>query len=401
MSPWGELYLEGDGTMKTCCVASESLGNIQYENWQDIWNNDNTKKIRKTILDNKWPKNCDICMKNEASGQFSFRHYLNSEFGHNYTDIDKTTTQEGIDTKKKITFLDIRWSNLCNYSCIMCGSPLSSKWAELEQKYFGSTKPVIRNTTEQLIDVEKLPLDDLEKIYLAGGEPLLHPKTYELLERCIREGKTDIRLMINSNMSTLKYKKTDVIDLLSKFKHVYFIMSIDDYGERAEYIRQGCHWPSVEKNIRRVSELSGEQSTFDIVFSPTLTLWNTLHLPDFVSWCKENLGDRVAKNSLLNVCHEPWYFNSVYLPDDMRQASIDGLRDLYKTLEAGTFSHMLSNEIHRQETAVVTDEAWSEFLTVMKEKIQFHQKVFKMNPEEIFPELSPLFNEIKEHHNGV
>jgi uncharacterized Fe-S cluster-containing radical SAM superfamily protein len=97
----------------------------------------------------------------------------------------------------KIQFLDFRNSNLCNMKCRSCGPIFSSSWAE----ELGNT--IVLN--QQATDFDSLDLTNCEKIYFAGGEPLLNYQHYELLQRLIDLGRDPV-LIYSTNLSSLKYK---------------------------------------------------------------------------------------------------------------------------------------------------------------------------------------------------
>jgi hypothetical protein len=63
--------------------------------------------------------------------------------------------------------------------------------------------------------------------------------------------------------------------------------SLDAMGPRAEYIRKGTKWEEVEKNRRIMME---QCPRVDFYISPTLSILNVLHLPDFhKEWVSKGL----------------------------------------------------------------------------------------------------------------
>ena len=95
---------------------------------------------------------------------------------------------------------------------------------------------------------------NIKVFYFAGGEPLMTDKHYEILEHLIETGNTKVTLEYNSNVSRLKYKNKSIIDLWNKFENVTVSASLDSWGSRAEYIREGTDWDKVESNLQTIKE---------------------------------------------------------------------------------------------------------------------------------------------------
>ena len=87
---------------------------------------------------------------------------------------------ESFDTDLKshqIQFLDFRNSNLCNMKCRSCTPLFSTAWAsEAKQEQI-----VLHESTP----IKSIDLTRCKKVYFAGGEPLLNPQHYEVLEKII------------------------------------------------------------------------------------------------------------------------------------------------------------------------------------------------------------------------
>jgi sulfatase maturation enzyme AslB (radical SAM superfamily) len=121
-------------------------------------------------------------------------------------------------------------------------------------------------------------LDHVEKIYFAGGEPLLMEEHYNILDELERRGRFDVKLIYNTNFTEVKLKDRLVFDYWKKFASVAVGASLDAMGPRAEYIRKGTDWDQIERNREKMLEICPD---VDFYISPTLSIMNALHLPDF------------------------------------------------------------------------------------------------------------------------
>jgi sulfatase maturation enzyme AslB (radical SAM superfamily) len=121
-------------------------------------------------------------------------------------------------------------------------------------------------------------LDYVEQIYFAGGEPLMMEEHYNILDELERRGKFDVRLIYNTNFTHTKLKDRTVFDYWRKFKSVAVGASLDAMGPRAEYIRKGTNWDTVERNREQMLQICPD---VDFYISPTLSILKAWHLPDF------------------------------------------------------------------------------------------------------------------------
>lgn len=99
---------------------------------------------------------------------------------------------------------------------------------------------------DELIDY----LPYIEKIYFAGGEPLLANEHYKILNALIEYNNTDLEIFYNTNFTSLSYKDISVIDLWKKFSNITIGASLDAHGDVAEYIRHGTKWSVIESNLQ-------------------------------------------------------------------------------------------------------------------------------------------------------
>ena len=217
----------------------------------------------------------------------------------------------------KLIYWDIRFSNLCNLRCRSCGHIFSSNWYDDQVKLAGqkwkeqNTRINFAGRSEDDIWNQLEPqIDNLEQVYFAGGEPLIMEEHYRLLHELIKRGRTDVRLIYNTNFSQLTYKKTNVLELWREFDSVSVGASLDGSGVRGEYIRKGTNWAQVERNREEMLRVCPR---VDFYISPTLSIMNALHIPDFhKDWV--NKGFIKPQDLMLNLLQDPIYYRIDVLP---------------------------------------------------------------------------------------
>lgn len=303
--PWIHLHAYPTGEAYPCCHAEMKypVGNCRNNTLEEIWQDAPMTKLRQDMLTETPNPACARCYEQEESGFFSGRRSANKHHGHHIKKLDKNPFE--------MTYWDIRFSNLCNLSCRSCGHIFSSSWYQDQAKLAGgdwAEKNKVLNyagRTETDIWEQLIPhLDYVEQIYFAGGEPLMMEEHYNILEELERRGRFDVRLIYNTNFTHVKLKDRWVFDYWKKFKSVAVGASLDAMGPRAEYIRRGTNWDTVERNRERMLQ---DCPHVDFYISPTLSILNALHLPDFHrSWVEKGLIR--AQDLNVNILQDPVHY---------------------------------------------------------------------------------------------
>lgn len=286
MYPWIHINASPNGEAQPCCLWDYKvpMGSVKENTLKELWNSDNWKQLRKNMLEDIPNPGCSRCYEEEKAGFFSNRQSSNKHHGNHIDRISKTNEDGHLDSFE-LTYWDIRFSNLCNLSCRSCGHIFSSSWYQDQAKISGpdwkrKNKALFwagRYETDMLEQLME-HIDYVEQIYFAGGEPLIMEEHYHILEELERRKKFNVRLVYNTNFTKTKLKDRYVFDYWRKFDSVSIGASLDAMGQRAEYIRKGTNWEEVENNRRLMLEICPK---VDFYISPTLSIQNALHLPDF------------------------------------------------------------------------------------------------------------------------
>ncbi len=284
--PWIHMHAWPTGEAYPCCHAAHSpvYGNTKQQTLAEIWNGEPMKKLRQDLLNDVPNETCRKCYEQEKSGFFSGRQSANKHHGHHIDRVHKTK-EDGTFNKFQMTYWDIRFSNLCNLKCRSCGHIFSSQWYQDQAKLAGgdwkekNTALNYAGRTETDMWEQLEPhLNYVEQIYFAGGEPLLMEEHYRILDELVRRKRFDVRLIYNTNFTHTDLKGKSVFEYWKQFDSVAVGASLDASHERGEYIRKGTDWAVVEQNRRDMLAICPE---VDFYISPTLSIMNAWHLPDF------------------------------------------------------------------------------------------------------------------------
>lgn len=325
MLPWMHMHAFPDGRAYPCCLSDywHPVGDLRKNTMHEVWNQDAYKTMRQNMLNDKPCKECTKCYEQEANGFFSMRNDSNRNYGHHIAEVDNTL-DDGTHPEFKIRYWDVRFSNLCNFSCRSCGPIFSSNWYNDHVKLYNRRPDVLGREMsrveytagdEDAMLEQMLPhIPYLEQVYFAGGEPLIMKEHYFMLEKLIEHGKTDIRIQYNTNFSELRFKDRHVFDYWRHFKNVSVGASLDASGERAELMRRGTNWAQTLLNRKRMLE---EVPHVDFYISATISAMNVLHVLDFHKQWVE-LGLIQAKDFNVNICQSPDWYRVDILPEDFK-----------------------------------------------------------------------------------
>lgn len=326
---WTHLHISTNGDVLPCCISDSKMpfSNINEASFDEIWNGEQIKKFRLDMLADKKNPACTACYKKESTGNWSQRIDAIRKFNKSATPWVMNTSQDGTSIDGKPIYWDIRFSNICNMRCRMCGHFSSSKWfkdaQELKLRY--NNKSYISGNSEKAIlpgvEDSKLLLDRLEEfistveeIYFAGGEPLQMEEHYRILEMLDKHKRYDVRIRYSTNLLSLKYKNKDLIDLWKRFERVECVASIDASGKRAEVIRHDTKWDQIIENVQSIRF---QAPNVWLRIAPTVQIFNIYTLPDLH---KEFLEKKLinVNDVFYNILETPQHHNIQNLPAHMK-----------------------------------------------------------------------------------
>lgn len=311
--PWLHIHLSPDNHIQPCCITnpadSQDIKGKAEDGINDWMNSPAMNKIRLQMLNGEQPSACKTCYHQEQSSLESFRKTSIREYSKYLPEAFADTNEDGSLDNFKMRYLDMRFSNLCNMKCRTCGSGYSSLW-EIEDKKAGENPLILRNEVDQPRIQKELydQIPNLQRAYFAGGEPLITEDHYELLEEMLRQGRTDILLSYNTNLSKLKFKDKDLLDLWGRFDNrVQVYGSLDHFGEKAEYIRSGTKWDEVIKNYKTLLD----SPVAELSITTSVSIFNYASITDFVDYLIDaDLAPWKRPNN------GAWQLNPVYGPEE-------------------------------------------------------------------------------------
>ncbi len=307
-------------------------GDLNTDTIEDIWNSSNMKKLRVQMINNQEPEVCKKCFDVERVTGSSLRTNQNAYFSEVIDTIPQITLSDGTCTEMKLRYWDFRFSNLCNFKCRSCGPRYSSSWIPDYKKMTNNHQDKVWeiNTVSGFNAEEfvKSQINYVEKIYFAGGEPLIMKEHWDILDLLLAYNKTTVPISYNTNCSTLNYNNKNILDYWIKWptNTISVSPSIDEIDERAELIRSGTVWSTVESNLKLLVDFK------QVNLHPNITVGvlNVFRLPEIIQRLVD-IGvissDNQYRNFNLSVITNPAYLHVAVYPLHFRLEIIDKIKN--------------------------------------------------------------------------
>jgi len=231
-----------------------------------IHNTQHKKQVRKEMLSGNCPSECNYCWTAESNNIPGDRVLTSKKDGLlELLKIKNTSWDKNYDPR----YLEISFSNVCNFACAYCGPEYSSKWySEIKQKSYPNNHNGIH--LKQILDKENNPYieafwkylptvyNNLRVLRITGGEPLMSRHTETLIEYIIKNPNKKLTVIINSNLGVTDNILDKSIKLLinakKSVKKIEIATSGEAYGSRAEYIRDGLNYKKWRDNCSKVAK---------------------------------------------------------------------------------------------------------------------------------------------------
>jgi len=323
------------------------------ENPAALHNSQYKKQQRKKMLEGKRPKECSYCWKIEdlREDHFSDRHYKTADEWA-WPRLEEVASSKPDDNINP-AYLEVSFSNVCNFKCSYCSSEISSKWLEEIKQHGEYDTSTASHNLDWLKESGRFPykhreenpyveafwkwfpeiLSDLKVFRITGGEPLLSKDTWKVLDYVAESAPNPIDIAVNTNLcvdDTLIDKLIEKFEYLETKGHTCQVFtSLESTAAKAEYSRFGLDYYQWCKNVEKVLETSN----LSVVVMTTV---NILSITDFNRFIDLIMGFRIkynldsANNRIpisVNQMHWPPYLSIALLPDHLKHKYHDEIKN--------------------------------------------------------------------------
>jgi MoaA/NifB/PqqE/SkfB family radical SAM enzyme len=409
MHPFTGLATREDGAICACC-RSHPVGFIDKESLEEIWNNDTMKRIRRQVLIGERPLECEPCFALEDQGVESLRQrHIEGKIPEARINLypnalDSLTNDYSMPFE--IPTMELKLNNLCNLKCRMCHPMDSTSWNDWsEVKEFYKKEDNIMYAIVEKLGLETNPhLDkfqdspawwaNLEKLLpyfrrveFAGGEPLMDPQHYRILDMLKPYGK-NIEIKYATNGTTLGIKGGRTIhDYWPHFKSVAVNVSLDGIGDVYNYVRSNSEWNKVVENIKEIQTIPNVSR---VVGAVTVQVSNVLQLDKIIEYFLDDIGiifhtHRVSYPKLLS---------AQVLPKELKSLAIKRLlnaKDRIKKYKMVQLHHELYDYTIAQIDDNINYLMFKDQSSLWNDCVEFNHRLDASRKQSKFEEITPEF----------
>jgi hypothetical protein len=261
-----------------------------------LHNTQHKKEQRKIMLQQERPTECSYCWAMEDNGKLSDRHYRSGEpwAAKDFEIIMNATGDEDVVP----SYVEVNFNNACNLSCSYCSPQFSSTWAQEVERWGGYPTTTIHNDPSHFVGRNRpIPArennpyvtafwnwwpslyPELEHFRMTGGEPLLDKNTYRVFDYVLANPSPKLHLNVTSNFSVDEKSWQRYIGYVKqlcegeKIEHFMQYVSLDSWGDQAEYIRHGLDFDLLWDRVNQfLTEIPGRNSITFIVTMNNLSV---------------------------------------------------------------------------------------------------------------------------------
>jgi organic radical activating enzyme len=395
-------------------------------NYKALHNTQFKKQQMQKMLDGERPAECDYCWRAEDAGNISDRIYKSS------TQWARTKLNEVIENKTadvNPAYLEISFSNVCNFKCAYCSPDLSSPWYEEIDKHGPYPTSMNYNNFDWFKQTGKMPIKhtdsnpyvdafwqwwpelyaSLNTLRLTGGEPLLSKDVWQMLDYIEENPNKELIFAINTNLCVHDAFIDKIIEKTNNIskntKEFQFFTSGEAIGAAGEYIRYGLDYKQWTTNLEKVLD----NTNVIVAVMTTVNLTSVTTYADFIRYIldlrgKHNKNANFNKMQFMtNFLRWPDFLSLQILDDDIKKKFSRDIEELIKErgkwdgLATLTFAEV--DQLKRLVNFMNTPMDDKQLHTNRKDFVAFiaeYDKRRGTNFNATFPELEKFYNQCKD-----
>lgn len=293
-------------------INSSALHNTNYK-----------KQQRRLMLEGQRPPECAYCWRVEDAGQLSDRTFKSAD--HWAYPYMSEITSSPWDKDTDPSYVEVSFSNVCNFKCSYCAPHISSQWMEEIERHGpyptshrfnnidwlkkGNKMPIPNNQNNPYVDAfwEWWPkmYKELKTFRITGGEPLLSKNTFKVLDYINEHPNPELNFSVNTNLNVPDdlfnkfIEKMKDIQRNKKIKSFVLYTSAEAHGAQAEYIRYGMNYEMWIKNLHRaILEIPNGAVSI-------MSTYNIMSIPSYTKFLQDLLDIRKIHSAKAKSIHRP------------------------------------------------------------------------------------------------
>jgi organic radical activating enzyme len=309
-----------------------------------IHNTKQKKEQRRQMQNGQRPAGCEYCWKIEDIGRDAISDRVYKSKIYSDTALDEAYISH-YKTDFNLKTLEIAFDRTCQFACSYCNPAFSTTWAN-DIKYKGpytglqsdgrnhfthahnSAEPYKKDETNPYVEAfykwwETDLHKSLDELRITGGEPMMSPNLWRLLDWIETQSdkmNPNMILAINSNLCANDKIMEKFKNKLKNFKRFELYTSNEATSQQAEYIRDGLSYIEWYKNMIDFMIHKVPRQVHNMCTINALCLESLAEFLETMVYFKD-CTNRVYKTPLsftLNILRFPSFQSPLVLPDDLR-----------------------------------------------------------------------------------
>ncbi len=308
------------------------------------------KKMRELMLKGERPPECEYCWKIEDISADHISDRVFKTFIFEDEDIQRIASQDWR-TDVNLRTMEIAFDRVCQFACMYCNPSYSTTWVKDIQDhgpYQGLPTDKRNHFTHTHRAAEPFPDNNpyieafwkwwpelsksLQELRITGGEPLLSPHFWRLMQSFENPDYRHIRLAVNSNLGARD-------EIISRFLHqaaniprLEVYSSGEAFGPAAEYIRDGKNWARWTQNMERLLASPSVKRVHVMMTINSLCLFSMPEFLDQMYAWKQVYGDEGPTLSI-NILRFPTFQAALALPKHLLADRANALKQWLGNVE--------------------------------------------------------------------
>ena len=274
--------------------------------------------------------------------------------------------------------IDLAMTNLCNLKCIMCEGTSSSQLLieNFKLGYHDENKGMVQKdfdwtvlAKQKIID-QILKNNSLEYLNLTGGETLMVPEIFRLLDKLKNK---NLKIVIFTNGTQYNER---IVSKLKQLKNLHIIFSIESTNKQNEYLRFPSAWNNIQRNIINFQK-DLPKTTF--IINCTVQNLNILYLDQLINFAHDH-----KFHLILNTIQSPEYLIYTNLPLNLLEKSYNKLCNIpkEKTIHVLNFNHLKNDLQNFIKNYRVNNKLFEKFKSVIQSRDNYRKiSIFNYMPE--------------------
>ena len=387
IAPFLILATQNKGQIRNCCKSTPRLEEhskytkgFYKDSFWNVWNNPYIMKTRMDLTNGTYVPACKRCYDEENANGRSKRISENEKYPYEKYKhvVDNAIKENGKVDHFPISY-DLHFGNICNLKCRTCWIGASNQLAKdvfklvekgekltdyLQMEYDGHDELKFRwiEQNPELINLIKQNYSVIEHMEISGGEPTILKEFFEIIEYFVEHDHAkNVTLRINTNLTNVK---EHFLNLISRFKEVALLGSIDGYDKQNDFLRVPSRWQTISNNAIKLNQTFKNHNAVKFALNTAVSNQNIGYLPELLDWCSTN-----NLHIHLDPVHEPVYFKPRIMPNELKQEITNKLSTYIKTYTYNdTIKHRLQQMVNlMNETDSEHDKLYKDFKVYMKQ----------------------------------